>query len=104
MFCNKLLYFRSCNGNEEVPSIRKKKSTLFDAINCFLYIQKHKGTEGLIEIENPNLVKPKNIKAKDIDVSGIFYLFTTYMVKYSIMLSMSDDGDSLVTCNLVCML
>ncbi|CAN6337081.1 unnamed protein product [Urochloa humidicola] len=29
---------------------------------------KHKGTEGLIEIENPNLVKPKNIKAKDIDI------------------------------------
>jgi len=33
--------------------------------------QKHKGTEGLIEIENPNLVKSKNIKVKDIDVSGI---------------------------------
>ncbi|KAG2618126.1 28 kDa heat- and acid-stable phosphoprotein-like [Panicum virgatum] len=29
---------------------------------------KYKGTEGLIEIENPNLVKPKNIKAKDIDI------------------------------------
>ncbi|CAN6327605.1 unnamed protein product [Urochloa humidicola] len=29
---------------------------------------KHKGTEGLIEIENPNLVKPKNIKAKGIDI------------------------------------
>ncbi|CAN6341384.1 unnamed protein product [Urochloa humidicola] len=29
---------------------------------------KHKGTEGLIEIENPNLVKPKIIKAKDIDI------------------------------------
>uniref|UniRef100_A0A0D9WIN4 Uncharacterized protein n=1 Tax=Leersia perrieri TaxID=77586 RepID=A0A0D9WIN4_9ORYZ len=29
---------------------------------------KHKGTEGLIEIENPNLVKPKNLKAKDIDI------------------------------------
>ncbi|RCV13856.1 hypothetical protein SETIT_2G380000v2 [Setaria italica] len=25
-------------------------------------------SEGLIEIENPNLVKPKNIKAKDIDI------------------------------------
>ncbi|WVZ99247.1 hypothetical protein U9M48_044575 [Paspalum notatum var. saurae] len=31
---------------------------------------KHKGTEGLIEIENPNLVKPKNIKAKDIDLTS----------------------------------
>ncbi|KQK05387.1 28 kDa heat- and acid-stable phosphoprotein [Brachypodium distachyon] len=29
---------------------------------------KHKGTAGLIEIDNPNLVKPKNIKAKDVDV------------------------------------
>ncbi|CAD6271576.1 unnamed protein product [Miscanthus lutarioriparius] len=29
---------------------------------------KHKGTEGLIEIENPNLVKSKNIKVKDIDI------------------------------------
>ncbi|KAH9610997.1 hypothetical protein KSS87_013228 [Heliosperma pusillum] len=30
--------------------------------------QKSKGTEGIIEIENPNLVKPKNVKAKDIDL------------------------------------
>lgn len=45
--------------------------------------QKKKGTQGIIEIENPNLVKPKNIKAKNIDVSSapllslvkIFYLF-----------------------------
>lgn len=29
---------------------------------------KQKGTQGLIEIENPNLVKLKNIKVKDIDV------------------------------------
>nr|ACG30657.1 heat- and acid-stable phosphoprotein [Zea mays] len=29
---------------------------------------KHKGIEGLIEIENPNLVKTKNVKAKDIDI------------------------------------
>jgi hypothetical protein len=28
-----------------------------------------KGTLGLIEINNPNLVKPKNLKAKDADVS-----------------------------------
>ncbi|KAF7840303.1 28 kDa heat- and acid-stable phosphoprotein [Senna tora] len=30
--------------------------------------QKTKGTQGVIEIENPNLVKPKSIKARDIDV------------------------------------
>ncbi|KAM3405383.1 hypothetical protein ACQJBY_008077 [Aegilops geniculata] len=29
---------------------------------------KHKGTAGLIEIDNPNLAKPKSIKAKDVDV------------------------------------
>ncbi|PWZ04276.1 heat- and acid-stable phosphoprotein [Zea mays] len=28
---------------------------------------KHKGTEGIIQIENPNLVKVKNIKAKEVD-------------------------------------
>ncbi|CAO2842911.1 unnamed protein product [Amaranthus hypochondriacus] len=30
--------------------------------------QKKKGTQGIIEIENPNLVKPKNLKAKNIDL------------------------------------
>ncbi|OEL29578.1 hypothetical protein BAE44_0009403 [Dichanthelium oligosanthes] len=30
---------------------------------------KHKGTEGIIQIENPNLVKARNIKAKEVDVS-----------------------------------
>ncbi|KAI5084535.1 hypothetical protein GOP47_0000704 [Adiantum capillus-veneris] len=29
---------------------------------------KKKGTQGLIEIENPNLVKPKSVKAKDADL------------------------------------
>ncbi|KAL6206649.1 hypothetical protein ACLB2K_023897 [Fragaria x ananassa] len=30
--------------------------------------EKKKGVEGIIEIENPNLVKPKTLKAKDIDI------------------------------------
>ncbi|KAJ4726387.1 putative 28 kDa heat-and acid-stable phosphoprotein [Melia azedarach] len=30
--------------------------------------EKRKGTQGIIEIENPNLVKPKNLKAKDVDI------------------------------------
>ncbi|EXC47960.1 hypothetical protein L484_000432 [Morus notabilis] len=30
--------------------------------------EKRKGIEGIIEIENPNLVKPKTVKAKDIDI------------------------------------
>ncbi|KAL8103671.1 uncharacterized protein LOC141676918 [Apium graveolens] len=30
--------------------------------------EKKKGTEGIIEIANPNLVKPKNLKARDIDI------------------------------------
>ncbi|OIV91712.1 hypothetical protein TanjilG_26565 [Lupinus angustifolius] len=29
---------------------------------------KSKGTQGIIQIENPNLVKPKNLKARDLDV------------------------------------
>ncbi|XP_024366616.1 uncharacterized protein [Physcomitrium patens] len=29
---------------------------------------KKKGTAGVIEIQNPNLVKPKNVKAKDVDM------------------------------------
>jgi len=29
---------------------------------------KNKGTEGIIQIENPNLVKAKNIKAKEVDL------------------------------------
>ncbi|KAK4361163.1 hypothetical protein RND71_020115 [Anisodus tanguticus] len=30
--------------------------------------QKPKGTQGIIEIDNPNLVKPKNVKAKNVDI------------------------------------
>ncbi|XXG77515.1 hypothetical protein AAC387_Pa08g1655 [Persea americana] len=30
--------------------------------------EKRKGTQGVIEIENPNLVKQKNVKARDIDL------------------------------------
>ncbi|KAM5586160.1 hypothetical protein ABKV19_005192 [Rosa sericea] len=30
--------------------------------------EKRKGTQGIIEIENPNLVKPKNVKAKNVDL------------------------------------
>ncbi|KAF3772559.1 heat- and acid-stable phosphoprotein [Nymphaea thermarum] len=29
---------------------------------------KKKGTQGIIEIDNPNLVKPKNLKARDVDL------------------------------------
>nr|GMD93122.1 28 kDa heat- and acid-stable phosphoprotein-like [Ipomoea batatas] len=30
--------------------------------------EKRKGTQGIIQIENPNLVKPKNLKAKNVDI------------------------------------
>ncbi|TMW85727.1 28 kDa heat- and acid-stable phosphoprotein [Solanum pennellii] len=30
--------------------------------------ERRKGTQGIIEIENPNLVKPKNVKAKNVDI------------------------------------
>ena len=43
--------------------------------NGFYALQKKKGTEGLIEIENPNLAKPRSIKAKDVDV-GFWVLLT----------------------------
>ncbi|KAK7845453.1 anthocyanidin 3-o-glucoside 2''-o-glucosyltransferase [Quercus suber] len=31
-------------------------------------LEKRKGTQGIIEIENPNLVKPKSVKARDVDL------------------------------------
>ena len=43
--------------------------SLFTNLIQFIIFQKHKGTEGVIQIENPNLVKAKNIKAKEADVS-----------------------------------
>ncbi|XP_058100635.1 uncharacterized protein LOC131245303 isoform X1 [Magnolia sinica] len=30
--------------------------------------EKRKGPQSVIEIENPNLVKPKNVKARDVDI------------------------------------
>lgn len=36
---------------------------------CKYCLQKTKGTKGVIQIENPNLAKPKNLKARDADVS-----------------------------------
>ncbi|KAG9446811.1 hypothetical protein H6P81_012939 [Aristolochia fimbriata] len=30
--------------------------------------EKKKGIQGLIEVQNPNLVKPKNVKARNVDV------------------------------------
>lgn len=41
-------------------------------------MQKKKGTQGIIEIENPNLVKPKSVKARDVDVSSIFCFRSSY--------------------------
>lgn len=30
--------------------------------------EKRKGTQGLIQIDNPNMAKPKNLKARDVDL------------------------------------
>ncbi|CAI9783698.1 unnamed protein product [Fraxinus pennsylvanica] len=30
--------------------------------------EKQKGTQGIIQVDNPNLTKPKNVKARDIDM------------------------------------
>lgn len=38
--------------------------------------QKRKGTQGIIEIENPNITKTKNVKAKNADVSIYKFFFT----------------------------
>jgi hypothetical protein len=40
-------------------------------------LQKKKGTQGVIQIENPNLVKAKNVKAKDVDVSPLLLLLAS---------------------------
>lgn len=48
--------------------VRMRSWCVFNLL-IFPLKQKKKGTQGLIEIENPNLVKQKNVKAKDADVS-----------------------------------
>jgi len=45
-------------------------------------MQKKKGTQGIIEIENPNLVKPKSVKARDVDVSSAFPFQSSYGLLY----------------------
>lgn len=45
--------------------------------------QKRKGTQGVIEIENPNIVKPKNVKAKNVDVR--FYLLSIFPVVHFVV-------------------
>lgn len=56
-----------------VPFSTRYRVTPDQSVSC--YQQKMKGTQGIIEIENPNLVKAKNLKAKDIDVSSAFFFF-----------------------------
>lgn len=42
--------------------------------NSLFFLQKKKGILHISEIQNPNLVKPKNMKARAADVSGMFVL------------------------------
>jgi len=51
------------------------KFTIFVTLLC---MQKKKGTQGIIEIENPNLVKPKSMKARDVDVSLTFHCWSLH--------------------------
>ncbi|KAG5003135.1 hypothetical protein JHK86_027274 [Glycine max] len=44
---------------------------------------KKKGTQGVIEIENPNLVKPKSLKARDVDCSAMEVLYRKLYDKYT---------------------
>ncbi|EMS53482.1 hypothetical protein TRIUR3_24686 [Triticum urartu] len=53
---------------EEVEESEEEESEDDGEEKVFIIFQKHKGTEGVIQIENPNLVKAKNIKAKEADV------------------------------------
>ncbi len=46
--------------------VRKSRPNILHAGN----LQKKKGAQGVIEVENPNLVKIKNLKVKDVDVSA----------------------------------
>jgi hypothetical protein len=71
---------------------KKKKSCLSTALLSFFvlksfilsfFFQKRKGTEGIIKIENPNLVKPKNVKAKEADVS-LSFLYSTFKKNLSL--------------------
>lgn len=59
-------------------SLKKKKNVFLLDDVCSHCWQKRKGTQGIIEIENPNIEKPKNVKAKDVDVS--FYLLSIFPV------------------------
>jgi len=45
-------------------------------------MQKKKGTQGIIEIENPNLVKPKSVTARDVDVSSASHFQSSYRHLY----------------------
>jgi hypothetical protein len=47
-----------------VLHVRKSRPNILHAGN----LQKKKGTQGVIEVENPNLVKIKNLKVKDVDL------------------------------------
>lgn len=47
---------------------------------CQCCCQKVKGAQGVIQIENPNLAKPKNLKARDVDVSYSTKIFVCRIV------------------------
>lgn len=62
--------------------------------------QKRKGVQGIIDIENPNLVKQKNLKAKDADVSlqnftsvSLFCYVILWKVKFSIVVQLTKTSE-----------
>lgn len=60
-------------------------------------MQKRKGIEGIIEIENPNLAKTKAVKVRDIDVSfTTFPLDIVSLVEFhgNLMLFYRPDGQN----------
>ncbi|KAI8567840.1 hypothetical protein RHMOL_Rhmol02G0153000 [Rhododendron molle] len=51
------------SGEESEEESESKSACLY-----FCQFKKRKGTQGVIEIENPNLVRPKTLKARDVDI------------------------------------
>ncbi|OMO55862.1 hypothetical protein COLO4_35846 [Corchorus olitorius] len=62
-----------CKGTSPLAAFHHIAAfSVFPSANNSLDLQaiwKRKGTQGLLEIENPNLAKQKNLKARDVDIT-----------------------------------
>ncbi|KAF9608720.1 hypothetical protein IFM89_010852 [Coptis chinensis] len=53
---------------QEVPEEQEEEEEVESEEESEEESEKPKGTQGVIEVQNPNLVKPKNMKARDVDI------------------------------------